>query len=132
MRLPNTFVDRYSTDSRAQIEQIARLMDGLGPRDGVLIYPEGTRPTTPERRARALERLREKNPALAPRFDDVATLGALVNGALIDRVIRVRFWRVPFDEIPKTREERLEWLFEEWGELDRWVTPLRRQRQEAS
>jgi len=164
-RLPSAFVDRYSNGSAAQIEQVAALLDGLGPRDGVLIYPEGTRPTTPEKRARALERLREKNPALAPRaeafetllpprpggplallernpgldvvfcahegFDDVTTLGALANGALIDRVIRVRFWRVPFGEIPKTREERLEWLFEHWGVLDRWVTPLRRRSAEA-
>lgn len=58
------FVDRYSDDPSRQVELVKRLTEDLDPTEGVLIYPEGTRPT-PERRARALRRLRERDPELA-------------------------------------------------------------------
>jgi hypothetical protein len=55
-RLPNCFVRRGSGDSAAEVAAIQRLLDGLGPKQGVLIYPEGTR-FTPAKRERALVRL---------------------------------------------------------------------------
>jgi 1-acyl-sn-glycerol-3-phosphate acyltransferase len=55
-RLPNVFVDRSSAESRREIDAVARLAGDLGAKDGVLIYPEGTR-STPARRQRAHERL---------------------------------------------------------------------------
>ncbi|MFQ5554610.1 MAG: 1-acyl-sn-glycerol-3-phosphate acyltransferase [Acidimicrobiia bacterium] len=55
-RLPNYFVDRESEDPWAELEAIRSLSAGLGPDEGVLIYPEGTR-FTESRRRRALERL---------------------------------------------------------------------------
>jgi 1-acyl-sn-glycerol-3-phosphate acyltransferase len=55
-RLPNAFVDRSSLRSDAEIRAVAALAADLGPDDGVLIYPEGTR-ATPERRERALARI---------------------------------------------------------------------------
>jgi len=58
-RLPNYFVDRESPDSAAEIAGVQRLARDLGPRDGVLLYPEGTR-FTPEKRARILERLQQR------------------------------------------------------------------------
>jgi 1-acyl-sn-glycerol-3-phosphate acyltransferase len=42
-RLPNVFVDRFSSDSAREVERIRESARDLGPRDGVLIYPEGTR-----------------------------------------------------------------------------------------
>jgi hypothetical protein len=33
----------------------------------------------------------------------------------------VRFWRSPAAEIPTTEQERIEWLYERWQELDDWV-----------
>jgi 1-acyl-sn-glycerol-3-phosphate acyltransferase len=57
-RLPNAFVDRDSDDSQREIGRVEAIARGLGPRDGVLIYPEGTR-YTDAKRAR-----------LATRFDD--------------------------------------------------------------
>jgi len=42
-RLPNYFIDRSATDSAAEIDAIRQLAADLGPGDGVLIYPEGTR-----------------------------------------------------------------------------------------
>jgi 1-acyl-sn-glycerol-3-phosphate acyltransferase len=57
-RLPNVFVDRNAAESGPEVDAIATLAADLRARDGVLIYPEGTR-ATPAKRARALARLRE-------------------------------------------------------------------------
>jgi 1-acyl-sn-glycerol-3-phosphate acyltransferase len=56
-RTPNYFVRRGSSDSAREIRGVTRLARNLGPGEGVLIYPEGTR-FTAEKRARVLERLR--------------------------------------------------------------------------
>jgi len=42
-RLPNYFVDRESDDPARESAGVARLLADIGPREGVLIYPEGTR-----------------------------------------------------------------------------------------
>ncbi len=48
-RLPNVFVDRGSDDSQYEIRRIEEIANELGPVDGVLIYPEGTRHTDAKR-----------------------------------------------------------------------------------
>lgn len=58
-RVPNAFVDRFSKDSEAEIGRLQELARDLGPRDGILIYPEGTR-FSAGKRNRAIERLRAK------------------------------------------------------------------------
>jgi len=58
-RLPNVFVDRSGHDSAAAVASVEALATDLGPRDGVLIYPEGTR-ATPEKRQRAARSLAER------------------------------------------------------------------------
>jgi 1-acyl-sn-glycerol-3-phosphate acyltransferase len=64
-RLPNYFVQRGGEDGEREIAEIARLAEGIGPGEGVLIYPEGTR-FTEEKRARVLARLEAgENPTLA-------------------------------------------------------------------
>lgn len=71
-RLPNVFVNREASDRAGQIRAIAELADGLGPRDGVLIYPEGTR-FSRVKRQRVIQRLRrEGEPALADRAERLA------------------------------------------------------------
>ncbi|HVN36862.1 MAG TPA: lysophospholipid acyltransferase family protein [Myxococcota bacterium] len=55
-RLPHVFVDRSGADSRSEVARLQACGRGLGRRDGVLIYPEGTR-FTETRRARELGRL---------------------------------------------------------------------------
>ena len=42
-RLPNYFVDRAGQDSESARQGVAALLSDLGPNEGVLIYPEGTR-----------------------------------------------------------------------------------------
>jgi 1-acyl-sn-glycerol-3-phosphate acyltransferase len=53
-RVPSAFVSRDSTGKDVAV--VAALARGLGPRSGVLIYPEGTR-FTPGKRERALEKI---------------------------------------------------------------------------
>lgn len=65
-RLPNYFVRRGSGESRAEIARVRLLAQDLGPRDGVLIYPEGTR-FTPAKQARALEVLAGRDATLHAR-----------------------------------------------------------------
>lgn len=150
-RLPNSFVRRNSGDSYRVVE----LMKDLGQRDGVIIYPEGTR-FTEAKRERIIEELARKGESylceragtlrnvLPPRlggplnllehneaadvvfcahfgFDGVVDLRDFLRGSLVGRVVRVRFWRVPFASIPKTRDARTEWLFENWVRVDEWV-----------
>jgi 1-acyl-sn-glycerol-3-phosphate acyltransferase len=58
-RLPNVFVRRDSAQTEREAAAIAGLARGLGPGDGVLIYPEGTR-FSAAKKARIVERLREQ------------------------------------------------------------------------
>ncbi len=64
-RLINHFVDRGG-DVVAEVKAVAALAEGLTPREGVLIYPEGTR-FTAARRERVLAGLGERDSGLATR-----------------------------------------------------------------
>ncbi len=55
--LPNHFVARDGTDTESEIAAVRALKHGLLEKDGVLVYPEGTRFSL-AKRARALERLK--------------------------------------------------------------------------
>jgi 1-acyl-sn-glycerol-3-phosphate acyltransferase len=61
-RLPNVFVDRFSDDSAREIRRARELAGDLGPRDGLVMYPEGTR-FSEEKRKRVLERLHREGDA---------------------------------------------------------------------
>ncbi len=61
-RLPNAFIDRDG-DSAAATRQIADLARGMGPHEGVLLFPEGTR-FSPERRRRVMAVLEKRSPRL--------------------------------------------------------------------
>lgn len=63
-RLPNHFVDRTAADPDAEIAAIRALATDLGPNEGVLIFPEGTR-YTPDKARRALAALDSGDPRLA-------------------------------------------------------------------
>jgi 1-acyl-sn-glycerol-3-phosphate acyltransferase len=74
LRLPNCFVARGGEGSEGEIARVRALAEGMGERDGVLIYPEGTR-FSEAKRDKALERLRERDPS---RFARVAGLRHLL------------------------------------------------------
>jgi 1-acyl-sn-glycerol-3-phosphate acyltransferase len=71
-RLPNYFV-RRDTGEAVEVENVRRLAEGLGPEDGLLLYPEGTR-FTEERRLRAIEKVRERDPERADRVEQLVHL----------------------------------------------------------
>jgi 1-acyl-sn-glycerol-3-phosphate acyltransferase len=66
--VPSFFVRRASSDPEAETAQMRRLAEDLGPdsREGILIYPEGTR-STASKRARAKAAIAERQPHLAER-----------------------------------------------------------------
>ncbi len=154
-RLPNYFVDRDSDDSAAEIRAVARLAEDLGPGDGVLIYPEGTR-FTPAKRARILEKLTASGDrelahrasslvnVLPPRlggtlglldaapgvdvvfcahvgFDGIQSFNQFLAGGLVNRTVRIAYWRVPAANIPADRDARIDWLFDHWARIDAWI-----------
>jgi len=152
-RLPNYFV-RRDTGEEVERGRVQALAEGMGPEDGFLLYPEGTR-FTPERRNRALEKIAERDPARAQRlsgieyllppkaggvlavldgapetdvvlmahqgFDGMRLISDIWDGELAGRVIRVRFTRVPAQQIPAGRDGRVEWLDNVWLEMDDWI-----------
>lgn len=162
-RLPNHFVRRGGAGG-GEVAAIQALARDLGPRDGVLIYPEGTR-FTPAKRARVLDRLRAaRSPwrPLAERlvhvlpphfggvlglldtdpsvdvlccvhvgFEDTATAKAVLRGALVNRVIRVKCWRVAAADIPRDEEDRVRWLYAQWLRMDAWIAGVRHEAEES-
>jgi len=54
-------------------------------------------------------------------FDGLRLISDIWGGALVGRVINVRFTRVAHDQIPAIRADQVEWLDQLWLEADRWV-----------
>jgi 1-acyl-sn-glycerol-3-phosphate acyltransferase len=63
--VPTLFVRRASGDTAAELERLQALTVNMSTRDGLLIYPEGTR-WTPEKLARAKQIIAERQPEIAP------------------------------------------------------------------
>lgn len=54
--LPNVFVRRGSADTPGDLARVQALLDGIGPDEGVVLFPEGTRFTEARRAARLAKR----------------------------------------------------------------------------
>lgn len=54
-------------------------------------------------------------------FAGVKGLASLLQGALVNREIRVRFQRYPAASLPQDAEARYAWLVARWEELDAWI-----------
>ena len=101
-RLPNHFLDRDATDSDAELAALIELASGLSADDVAVIFPEGTRAST-SKRARALEKIGERDPARAARLAALRHLlpvrpagsAALLTGA--DRADVVVAWHTGFE-----------------------------------
>ncbi len=39
----------------------------------------------------------------------------------MDKEILMRWWRVPRSEVPAGRQDRIDWLYSRWEDIDRWV-----------
>jgi 1-acyl-sn-glycerol-3-phosphate acyltransferase len=131
-RLPNCFVRRGWGDSAREIAAVRRLADDLGPGEGVFACPEGTR-FTPERRRRALDRIRRRADAdlvaraerlrhvLPPRLGGTMALLDAETGA--DVVFGVHFG---FDGIRSFYDLLAGGLIDRTVEVEFWRVPAER------
>ena len=71
-RLPNYFV-RRGTGAEIERENVRRLAEGMTGDEGMLIFPEGTR-FTEERRRGMIDKIAERDPALAGRAEEIRHL----------------------------------------------------------
>lgn len=60
-RVPRTFVRRGSSDHTTQLDNVRKLTGGMGSRDALWMYPEGTR-FTAKKRERVLASIAERHP----------------------------------------------------------------------
>lgn len=66
-RLPNHFVDRSGADTEGELARLQQLAAEMGPDEGLVIFPEGTR-FSAEKRERAINRVERTDPVLAARM----------------------------------------------------------------
>ena len=159
--LPNHFVTRGGADQAQEIAAVAALKTGLGPKEGVILYPEGTRFSS-QKKDRALAKL---DPALRaraaklrhlmpPRLGgslallsaqpacDVLLLGhhglagfASISdiwaGKLIGSTIRLRFFRIPAAQVPAERAQQIAFLYDAWEQVDAWLDGISREASRA-
>ncbi len=101
-RLPNYFLDRNATDSAVELAALGELSAGLRNDEIAIIFPEGTR-SSAKKRARAMEKIREKDPTRADRLDSLQHLlpprpagsAALIDGCPTADIVVA--WHVGFD-----------------------------------
>ena len=60
-------------------------------------------------------------------LDTIASIGDVWRRFPVDQVIRARWWRVPFDQVPREadHEAQVQWLFGWWERIDSWITENR-------
>lgn len=54
-------------------------------------------------------------------LDHMLTAGDIWRELPMDKQLVMRWWQVPRAEIPVGREERIDWLFEWWEQIDLWI-----------
>lgn len=54
-------------------------------------------------------------------LDHVLTIADVWRSIPMDKLLTMGWWRVPREEIPVGREERIEWLFDRWQDIDDWI-----------
>jgi 1-acyl-sn-glycerol-3-phosphate acyltransferase len=149
------FARRDAGESALEVEKLETLAAQLRPREGVIIYPEGTR-FTPAKQKRVLERIAGSGDELLlkrasslerllpPRlggplalidgapdsdvvfiahdgFEGAAKVSDVMRGGLVGKTIRVAAWKVDAADVPANRDEQVEWLYENWVEIDDWL-----------
>lgn len=149
--IPNHFVDRGGGDTERELSAIRALKTGLGAREGVLLFPEGTRFSRRKRekllegpekaRAEKLKHLLPIRPGGAltlldadPRCDVLfvghhglegfTRLHEIWRGGLVGKTITIKFWREPASSVPAKAGERLGWLDTQWLRVDAWLEAL--------
>jgi 1-acyl-sn-glycerol-3-phosphate acyltransferase len=149
--IPNHFVDRSGSDSQAEFDALRALKAGIGPNEGVILYPEGTRFSRSKRRS-VIEKLEGASRERAEQVKHLLPIrrgGALTlldasphcdvlfvghhglegltrlkdiwRGTLVGKTVTITFWREPAAEVPTGEEARMAWLHQKWQRLDAWL-----------
>ena len=60
-------------------------------------------------------------------LDTILSIGDVWRRFPVDQVIRARWWRVPFDRVPREadHEAQVQWLYDWWERIDAWITENR-------
>ncbi|WP_127935586.1 1-acyl-sn-glycerol-3-phosphate acyltransferase [Nonomuraea polychroma] len=58
-------------------------------------------------------------------LDDLVTLGDVWRKLPFSAHITAKWWRVPAAQVPRTREERVRWLYDHWEQIDAWISAQR-------
>ena len=58
-------------------------------------------------------------------LDHVVTVRDVWHSLPMDKRLQMGWWRIPREEIPSGREDRIDWLFERWQGVDAWVADHR-------
>lgn len=59
-------------------------------------------------------------------LEDLSTAADLWRGLPMDQVIRIGWWIVAEEDVPSAEGARVDWLFDEWSEVDDWISAHRR------
>ena len=54
-------------------------------------------------------------------LEALSTLADLWDGLPMDSAVRLRWWFVPAEQVPRDPAAQEDWLYERWAELDRWL-----------
>ncbi|HEY0573701.1 MAG TPA: 1-acyl-sn-glycerol-3-phosphate acyltransferase [Pseudonocardia sp.] len=54
-------------------------------------------------------------------LDHLFTVADIWHALPLDTTVRMRWWRVPAAEVPAGDDARVEWLYQWWERIDRWV-----------
>ena len=52
---------------------------------------------------------------------ELGTYLQAARGGLMRKELHIRLWRVPREEIPESDEDRIDWLYEQCGQVDKWI-----------
>jgi 1-acyl-sn-glycerol-3-phosphate acyltransferase len=60
-------------------------------------------------------------------LDAILSVGDVWRRFPIDQVIRAKWWRVPFSQVPRDADDeaQVQWLYDWWERVDRWITENR-------
>ncbi|MFI6296916.1 1-acyl-sn-glycerol-3-phosphate acyltransferase [Nonomuraea sp. NPDC050790] len=54
-------------------------------------------------------------------LDDLVTVGDVWRRLPLEARITAQWWRVPAAQIPREREDRIRWLYDQWETIDDWI-----------
>ncbi|MET8279398.1 1-acyl-sn-glycerol-3-phosphate acyltransferase [Micromonospora sp. NPDC005174] len=58
-------------------------------------------------------------------LDRMLTVADVWRELPMDKRIVMRFWSVPPEEVPTERQQRIDWLFDWWAQIDTWIAANR-------